>query len=296
MGHPSRHDGNAPVTGHSAALRGMADVHRFWRADIAARSPVFAGHLSAGVWTDPPAGIRAEAYRRTIDLLSSLNRADVYYITPGIGDLLFDTATALPDATIRPDSLPSRDGWLWLADPLVTDHPPALQALQWSTIRRSDGGPDWTQDGLAITGYAPGSPPVFYQWAILEFGAAPAGGFDVNWPVFLLATFGQFVRQRILTSERRPVLNRGLSRRLATTFGHTPEVRVIQLRHADPAHTTPPANSRGVEWSCQWIVRGHWRMQPVKDGRREARWIMPYVKGPPDKPIRVRRRLFNVAR
>lgn len=45
---------------------------------------------------------------------------------------------------------------------------------------------------------------------------------------------------------------------------------------------------RRVIWSHRWLVRGHWRLQPYKDGRREWIFIAPFVKGPEDAPLHLR--------
>lgn len=52
-----------------------------------------------------------------------------------------------------------------------------------------------------------------------------------------------------------------------------------------------------VDWSCQWIVRGHWRNQWYpSEGRHKQRYVPPYVKGPPDKPLRVTERVVEFVR
>lgn len=64
------------------------------------------------------------------------------------------------------------------------------------------------------------------------------------------------------------------------------DVKVIQLRRAESEHTERTAGSDQVDWSCRWIVNGHWRNQPYKDDHKLI-YIMPFVKGPEDKPLRV---------
>ena len=97
----------------------------------------------------------------------------------------------------------------------------------------------------------------------------------------------QFVRQRLLiaTPERA---DRATRRRLeARGWEAEPTVRVVRLRAAD--YRRQPTDAPGsVEWSCRWLVRGHWRQQPHGPGRRQVRpvWILPHVKGPPDKELR----------
>jgi hypothetical protein len=63
------------------------------------------------------------------------------------------------------------------------------------------------------------------------------------------------------------------------------DVKVISLRRMESTHS-PSADGEPVEWSCRWIVSGHWRNQPYKDERRLI-YIMPHVKGPEDRPLKV---------
>jgi hypothetical protein len=64
------------------------------------------------------------------------------------------------------------------------------------------------------------------------------------------------------------------------------DVLVVNLRRA--ATERPPSGGHAVDWSCQWPVSGHWRWQPYPaSGEKRQIWIEPYVKGPPDKPLRV---------
>lgn len=70
-------------------------------------------------------------------------------------------------------------------------------------------------------------------------------------------------------------------------------VTVVTLRRPK-GHT---GEHREVDWSHRWIVSGHWRWQPYKDGTHRQIWIAPFVKGPDDKPLVVRgARVFRWAR
>lgn len=75
-------------------------------------------------------------------------------------------------------------------------------------------------------------------------------------------------------------------------------VRVVQLRRREsvPLTTEEPGAHRVVNWSCRWLVTGHWRQQHYRDGVK-AKWISGYDKGPADKPFRVSpRRVYVVSR
>jgi hypothetical protein len=69
------------------------------------------------------------------------------------------------------------------------------------------------------------------------------------------------------------------------------DVKIVQLRRLE-ARPHEPSSGDGppVDWSsCRWPVDGHFRNQPCgsKHGDRRLIWIMPYVKGPADKPLKV---------
>lgn len=76
-----------------------------------------------------------------------------------------------------------------------------------------------------------------------------------------------------------------------------PTVRVIRLRRAvKPAGDSAAEASR--EWQHQWMVRGHWRMQPWGPKRERVRpvWIAPHLKGPEGKPLLGGEKVYHLAR
>jgi hypothetical protein len=91
--------------------------------------------------------------------------------------------------------------------------------------------------------------------------------------------------QRILVTSARYIANRQARKRIAKAIGHEPVVKVIELRARD-YQQRDESEGTGVEYTCQWLVRGHWHQYHTKDGL-QPRWVMPYVKGPSDKPLRV---------
>lgn len=91
-------------------------------------------------------------------------------------------------------------------------------------------------------------------------------------------------------------------RRLARE--NTPsEVVVIQFRkrkyYNERGEETE--ESKKIDWSHRWLVGGHWRWQPYKDpvsgGEIKKRiWIAPYVKGPEDKPLIMKDKVYVLAK
>jgi len=73
-------------------------------------------------------------------------------------------------------------------------------------------------------------------------------------------------------------------------------VQVVDLRRP-PTGGARHGDGSAVNWSRRWIVGGHWRNQwvPSTGGHRPT-WIAPYVKGPEDKPIVARGRVYRWSR
>jgi hypothetical protein len=119
-----------------------------------------------------------------------------------------------------------------------------------------------------------------------------------------------FMRQQIVRAEPRAIMQddgsrqerRARERDLAQRLNRAvPEVQVIALRqYADPvapAHADAPAPGE-VEWSCRWLVRGHWHTYRTGPGRQNytPRYVQPFVKGPAGKPLRERPKVASVSR
>jgi len=123
-----------------------------------------------------------------------------------------------------------------------------------------------------------------------------------SFSLFFLAAC-TWVQQRVLSfsdghveRHRRKQLTR--EHKLQTPPG---DVKVIQLRRLD-VQSGPrgpaPAGVDPIEWSCRWVVNGHWRNQ-YYPGVAEHRliYILPFVKGPADKPLKVpKSTVFTVTR
>lgn len=113
---------------------------------------------------------------------------------------------------------------------------------------------------------------------------------DREWPMERAALLklafavSSFLDQRITTEERAHVERQ--ARRRAERLDVEPVVHVVRFRKSE-ARTHNGDNSHDVEWSCQWLVRGHWRNQWHPRLQRHAPvWILPHIKGPADMPLK----------
>jgi hypothetical protein len=153
------------------------------------------------------------------------------------------------------------------------------------------------------------------NWAILFSGYIPFGSLEdwvamtANNPDYaaeidlrartwiLLQAFWRLSRQIVPTKQMLP---RQLRRDRKRHY-RTEDVTVITLRRQRQPHDDHDPSE--VDWKWQWVVRGHWRNQyystlgDVGDPNAYRQiWIMPYMKGPEDAPIKPVKRAFEFTR
>lgn len=236
-----------------------------------------------------------------------------YYWSPDLCDVIEAAAATLPDVTLRAEMLPSWAGYCRFGRTLqdrAHDYPPYLVALSWQTVEPADGGDGpatvlvtpWFTNALCPAGLPLGGASWdIGQTAALIGGHAPDDERQAAPLRWLLSLFGSmllFMEQRVLVAkEERPA--RATRRRLEREgWTHEPMVRVVQLRRA-AAETGRRDGAAPVEWSCRWVVSGHWRQQACGPDRAERRpvFVLPYVKGPENAPLKApAERVFAVVR
>jgi hypothetical protein len=98
--------------------------------------------------------------------------------------------------------------------------------------------------------------------------------------------FWRLMSQLVMTPEPLP----RQARRQRQRAQRIDTVKVLKLRRYRHQHEH---EGPGVEYSHRFIVEGHWRNQPYgpRDNPEYKQiWIAPYVKGPEDKPLVVKKR------
>lgn len=261
--------------------------------------------------------------------------ADPFFWSAKLCNLLEQVAPQIPDWTLTISSLPSEAGFIWFEKPLRLPRTPAefgvdeacpLAALSWSPIawKHTPGQPSrfWGMDTwegadqiwLILSAYVLRNEIIepVTQMSILDgeslsslasLDAADDPISDPNrrvrdWSLNIMMYFASavsFMEQRILVSERQQP-HRGVRRRLPPFARGESAIRVVLLRRRDGAIHSE--NQRDVDWSCQWLVSGHWRQQwYAKTQAHKPKYIMPYVKGPEGKPLKPpTSRIFVVVR
>lgn len=95
---------------------------------------------------------------------------------------------------------------------------------------------------------------------------------------------------QVVTLTREEVTHKKQLKRLKESKLPT-DVVVVDMRHRyEYRSKTASAGEKAFEYSRRWLVRGHWRWQPMKDKEtglavKKRIWINPHVKGPEDKPF-----------
>ena len=252
--------------------------------------------------------------------LPHLTHTDLMYVTAEIAEGFGIAAAKVPPAWFleREQTLPKR-GFAWLGHPwkhTATDF--VWRGISWLPFRRArvdDEGaylidiPSGEEEGL-----------VFCFWAELEKTLLPVT--QIQWrygqrmdeayaeahatllneaagyaKMALAALLFEFCAQRIVKQESKQP-PRHVRRRHGLGAQPRP-ITVIVLRHLEHDKRSLDHNQHetDIQWTCRWIVGGHWRDQwyPSR-GRHRPKWIAPYIKGPEDRPLVGRDRVFRVAR
>lgn len=97
-----------------------------------------------------------------------------------------------------------------------------------------------------------------------------------------------------LTGKQPLRLARPTRRRLEKSGITPPEMySIIPLRRIE---STSPVEHHTVDWSCRWIVNGHWRKQWHPSlGEHKLVYVHDHIKGPEDKPLKAPHRTMYAA-
>lgn len=267
-----------------------------------------------------PKAKRAKAKMSDVQVMHALIdlslTGEVYYWAPELVETLSNTFESLPPTTLTADLLPSPYGFAVMdgAVPIppfrdvggevVNDD---LLAFSWSTVESKGRFAGafivyYTRPAPDLTPVP--SPTTIFFWPAGETTTKMEAEHQdraedrlelprVRKRLAIAADAWLFLRERVLVhSNRQP--GRAGRRRLERANPELPtEVKVVELRRREYVRRgeSEPVD---VEWTCRWIVQGHWRSQYYPStGEHRPRWIRPYVKGPDDMPLRVPRAVVN---
>jgi len=120
------------------------------------------------------------------------------------------------------------------------------------------------------------------------------GDRDAQWLLFL-RVLNRLMAEKLVSKTRKPI-SRQMRRSLIRKNIPISDVVVVELRRKMQRHRE---NGEGEhrEYSHRFIVGGHWRNQYYPSiNRHRLKYIFEYVKGPDDKPLVLKDRIWNFDR
>lgn len=284
-----------------------ATVGRFWQTPDAPR--VMAEMLAEDGCPMP----NEEAHAVAAGLGKATAMAEVYWVGRDICALIVASAASLPPASLSADLIPCPVGWVLFERPLPIA---ALADDLDPCVSQEMAALSWAFEGgrLAVMGYAghhphggdhaasqsPLVPAELFYWVMgRAWDDAGHGHRHVGESARAaryIYTLLHFLSTTILERQSLPA-ERHVRKRLARERIESEPIQVVQLRRRSAQHG-PRESGEPVEWSCQWIVRGHWRQHWMSSiSAHQPRWILPHVKGPEGKPLKASgQRVFAVVR
>lgn len=273
--------------------------------------------------------------------LHALGQAETYFVGNEICNLLQDSLSTLPDnVAMGGVPLPSSIGFAYFQSPLIGERRVRAVAwgrggdLKPGLERGGRGGRTARAEQTFVSledldmsfiffefyadGETAGAPSLqlmsTLEWPLIDSAEdfSPRQGsityekdagfeFMLKMRRFIVSLFC-FVDQTISVTEQQTA-PRHLRKRIAREFGGTgsPIINTIQLRRREYRRSPSEGMAKGIDWSCRWIVRAHWRNQyyasKFGEPTHRPKLIPSCVKGPDSKPLKSKTiNLFAVVR
>lgn len=283
---------------------------KFYSEAVESKAIALASMLRAGL---PDRSARRVDKLRDIATVQGLCRADSYWVDDDIWTTIAQSSATLPMDFVLDDSLaPSTSGWIWLESPWQVPHgevpnefepygfKPHAVAIMWGFgVGHSNGLPILNVETFhrSVDGHIL---PFYFTYAQVgrtlteeedrrrvEFEALGRPDNCAAAHAIMRIVLSAFLWMKQTICVATPVgLERHARKRLARVE-MVKSISVIALRRKVYDGNHGDASGEPVEWSCRWLVRGHWRQQyHPSTGRREPLFILPHVKGPDDKPFK----------
>lgn len=257
-----------------------------------------------------------------------LTKADVYWLSSDMAKIVTHAAKTMPDEAFSPLDVPSPSGLILFQEPETLRDPAGVRGdfdcLGWfgtehgchvSVFNSSNKlhfidsnfvrfGNDWCD--VLRERISPirkkfsepePSPHVFkaaHHYATLRMKRDGIDDKSDLTFIRLPKAFWILIEQTIF---KTPAIgpDRAAKRRAVKLGREIPTIKLVTLRRVK--YGDDVCGTKDVEWSHRWMVSSHWRNQwhPGK-GMHRVRLILPYEKGPKDKPLVIKKTLNVVVR
>lgn len=256
----------------------------------------------------------------------ALRAAESYWWSAEIADTVFQSGLSLPsDACVASDRMwrGQKFGWLWFEDPRSIVGLEPFQGILWFRDRFADGSPcivvstygrrDLEACEALDTVHIFDMKPLSQleaelrdtdameraKAAVRDIGGETSSNVEAS--IALIRFFvaaALWIEQSILSVSRHRAERHARKRAERVEPEALTDISVVLLRRRAYDSSGDETDSGHTEWTCRWIVAGHWRNQYYPStGERVPLWIMPYVKGPEDKPLKTPgQKIFAVTR
>lgn len=232
------------------------------------------------------------------DMRASLRRSRVFYLSQDVYEVLDAASASVPmAASLHRGDTPCDDAWFWCDVPARLAGHPELFAYHWAYGLLADNRVGFT---LAVFAKFGARMELAHEATIGEGVAFE--DFHAEWLLsrnlevaelwgeahavmlrFLVAAC-VWMRQQILVPRREQPERHARKRIQKLGARHDETIDVVLLRKAQRVE---PESTTLVDWQCRWVVAGHWRNQYHPTTRSyQLKWIIPYLKGPADKPFK----------
>jgi hypothetical protein len=239
--------------------------------------------------------------------------ATTYQVTAEMIDLAEALVTANPDiGKIQKEDLPSAEGFMWFDRPVPRpsledgDRDPLLMhAVSWvlvpeMPVRIGTTGVVSSMAAVRLREWGWNNDMNVRPRPLHLMGQATipiTGGVYTNLTEHWFVHMVWILMGMAIAASRTEMPDRHGFKRAANLKHKL--IRVVTLRRPAHADEKPSSTPKHIDWSCSWLVRGHYRKAPhggtFADGRDET-WVRPYIKGPDGLPLKVTDILYKLAR
>ena len=275
------------------------------------------GRLTIPGWSNKGGEREADESRRW--MAATFKAAELYWVSPEMTEVITTLAPSIPDCLPQP---PVPDAFVMFGRSVPgtdaeTGETIYTSAILWGTINLYRMGPciasetySWRDLVFMYQALTPKEQERFRE--VYPSRLMPTGGSEWQLNAMtsefnqladmpdpevrqasimedrrLLATFWALASQRIVIETVERPYSRQVQRNAERHGQVLPDVRVIRLR--EPTGHGHSSEDSGREYSHRWLVGSHWRNQwYAKSGTHRPKLIEAYVKGPEDKPLKVR--------